>query len=347
VVSFPALPDDPSTSPATPTLGAFPGVAAGTPGLYPGALSAPLPAINGLGGIAVSVYALLASSVSADVSDDGGLGVGPDGGAQESCVALVGPRGQGTSDSPPGRLVAGRDFFAVGTMPAGTFSDGASYLVALTGCLGGSGAAAACGNGYDGGTNVALGVARLDTTTVIDGGVGAQFAPRSTALEGEVLLDDAGGVLHAAATSGVIPVFVIDGGIVPLAAADAGLFFGASTLFPATVASVMVDPASASASFGVLLVPTDGGAPSTQPYPSGDLFSSPLASIAALSAWPTWSTTSSGFGAASYTFVLVGDPFAPPPQTLAADGGGAPNPAYDGRGLHFVAVPNRFAPRAN
>jgi hypothetical protein len=352
VVPLPALPDSPSTSPSVPALGPFPAVASGTPGAFPGAIGA-LPSIAGLPALNLTFFAVLASSVTGDVSYDGGVGVGPDGGAQESCVALLGQHGLGTADSPPGRLVAGADFFPLAPIPAGTFATSASFLLTMTGCLPGAvtTGAATCGAGYDGGNNAQIGVAQLDTTTAPDGGIGAQFAHRSSALEGTPFVDDAGAVVHSAATSGVVPVFITPSStIVPLQSTEPAIAFSASGLVPSTAATIPYDPADAGISFGVLLLPTDGGAPNPVPYPAGDLLSLPLQTVDLLSNW-TSSTTlaSSSFAAGvTYTFVLTGDPSAQPLFFPTTDGGAVTlNPSYDGRGLHFVAFPNRFTPSSD
>jgi hypothetical protein len=113
-----------------------------------------------------------------------------------------------------------------------------------------------------------------------------------------------------------------------------------------TVFSVSVFPGSG-----------DGGLPNNLPWPGtvtlegttpvpvpGDVIAIPLSGIFQLSRWDL-STASAGGGAQfsagqNYTFILVGDPEAA--QIVLADGGA--NPAYDGRGVHFLAFPNVFTP---
>ncbi len=73
----------------------------------------------------------------------------------------------------------------------------------------------------------------------------------------------------------------------------------------------------------------------------------PLSAIQVLSAWTasTKASPASFQTGLAYTFLLVGDPAAPGLVIASPDGGATtPNPAYDGRGLHFVAFPNVFTP---
>jgi hypothetical protein len=332
VLAIPPIPDEPSSAPAVPAIGAYPAVAKGTPGIYPGSV-ATLPFQNDLSDQALELYAVLASSVSGDVASDGGLGTGPDGGPEESCTALVGSSGLGTGDTPPGRLVAGTDFFALPVVAAGTFGATGAYLLSLTGCLSGAGLGAeTCGASEA--ASPAIGVATLDTTSVATASFGAQFAHRSSALEGTAF----GG--HAAASSGVEPVLVSSSGTVtPLFSSAAAVLFSGTGIGPSPAAAAAFDPTAQGAAFGVVLLPPDGGSPSMQAYPAGDLVAMPLATIQSLSSW-TASTASGATAFASgyaYTFVLVGDPSAP----------AASDPSYDGRGIHFVAFPNVFTAKTN
>ncbi|MGO8994187.1 MAG: hypothetical protein ACLQVI_12730 [Polyangiaceae bacterium] len=350
VAAVAAIPDAPSTSLPIPPLGPFPAVPEGTPGIYPGTIRA-LPFQLDYAGAALSLFAVLSSSVAGDVNDDGGAGIGPDGGAEETCVALIGPHGLGAADSPPGRLVAGADFFALPDLPAGTLPATGTYLLSLTGCLPGavSTGAATCGAGYDGGSSAQVGVAALDTVTVPDAGIAAQFAHRSSAIEGTPFFDEAGVEVHTAASSGVVPVVVTPASeIFALAPSAPAVTFGSGGVVPSPAAQVPIDPTAAGTLFGVVLVPLDGGTPNLQPYPSGDLFASPLATIQVLSAWSatTVATPATFTAGLTYTFLLVGDPAAPALTIQPPDGGPATsNPAYDGRGLHFVAFPNVFEPQ--
>ncbi len=338
VLPIPAIPDAPSSAPAAAQVGSFPAVAKGTPGFYPGTIAA-LPFTSDFSTYDLDVFAVLSSSIGNDVAADGGAGVGPDGGAEENCAALVGSAGQGTADSPPGRLVAGTDFFALPSIAAGTVGATGTYLLSLTGCLASAElGAGTCGAG--GASNAQVGVARLDTTAVPSGSIGLQFAHRSSALEGTAFMS------HAAASGGVIPVVVSGTTVTPLESSEAPVLFSASGAVPSTAAASAVDPTAAATRFGVLLVPAGGGTPNDTAYPGGDLFAMPFSLIASLSTWTA--STVSGPGAfqtgSAFTVVLVGDPTAPA-ATLAD--GTTPNPSYDGRGLHFVAFPNVFAPKLN
>ncbi|HEY2516857.1 MAG TPA: hypothetical protein VGI39_38565, partial [Polyangiaceae bacterium] len=80
----------------------------------------------------------------------------------------------------------------------------------------------------------------------------------------------------------------------------------------------------------------------------GDLLGLPFGVVQQLSRWDLSTADAStpvNFAAGqNYTFALLGDPQAPPLLVIDPDSG-APvqNQNYDGRGLHFVAFPNKFA----
>ncbi len=109
--------------------------------------------------------------------------------------------------------------------------------------------------------------------------------------------------------------------------------------------SYNVNPAASTTAFGV----TFPNPTSSAPYPNGDILAFPLSTIFALSRWSdsTASAPATFLNGVAYTFVLVGDPAAPPLAIQPDDGGAASlNPAYDGRGLHVVAFPNQFKTRS-
>jgi hypothetical protein len=240
-----------------------------------------------------------------------------------------------------------------------------------------------CGPGYDGGVSIGVGVAQLDTTTKPDGGtIGVQFAHRSTAFENTPIVYCADPPscsvilpVHDPATDGVWPAFFQYSsagtpGYVPIdVAPSAGpVTYGANTVTPATTvtggaAVLSVNLAGVDAGvagyfptvFGVSVQPLDGGPPNMAPWPGlpappngtgpGDVYALPLSTIEAASEW-TASIASTPGGASfsygqTYTLILVGDPLAQ--QSVLSDGGA--NPAFDGRGLHFLAFPNEFTPK--
>jgi hypothetical protein len=229
VTAISALPDAPGGSPAYPTTGPYPGVAAGSPGIYPGTIGA-FPTITDLSTLVITPFAILASSIANDINFDGGAGVNAtDGGVEEDCVHLIGTHGLGTADtggtSTPGRLTAGTDYFPLAAIPASMLLDNQTFLLTVNGCLPGGApdpaAAAAgysCGAGYDGGSTVNIGITQLDTTTKVDadgGNVGVQFAHRATAIENTPILYCADPPtcdtilpVHDPASAGVWPAFL-------------------------------------------------------------------------------------------------------------------------------------------
>jgi len=363
VLPIPPLPDTPSSAPAVPPIGAFPSVPQGTRGIAPGTIRA-LPGLSPFGSVSVTPFLVLASSLggggSADGGDGGDSGEGePDGGGPEpTCDALLGEHGVGTIDVPDaGLLRAGVDFWELATVSPGTFSGGATYLLSVTGCLPGSiptGAngpgtdggdaavdgAGACGAGYDGGSSVELGIARLAPLPV-DGGLGVQFAHRSSAIGVKVTPCFLRATPGDAGVSETLLAPVLDQDAQPID-------FSSLLLAPPAPAAVLVDPAGPGVSFGVVLEGADGAAPRLSPYPQGDVVALPLAAIATLSDWGASIANEPAVFTVgrSYTFVLLGDPAQESPFRAGVDGAAPlPDPLYDGRGLHLVAFPNTFAPR--
>jgi hypothetical protein len=128
------------------------------PGLFPGT-GGPMPDIVDLEGLALTPYVILAKSIAAETGDL------PN---EKTCVDLLGPRGLGIADSPPGALTAGADFVALKTIPSHTFAHRTTFLLSLLGSM----------------QNASIGIAALDTTTPVPGGdFAVQLAHRSAALE--------------------------------------------------------------------------------------------------------------------------------------------------------------------
>lgn len=380
VTPISALPETPSGAPPYPATGSFPAVTYGTPGIYPGTIGA-FPTITDLQPITITPYAILASAIKDNINYDGGAGVNQaDGGVEETCVQLIGTHGQGTTDNKPGRLTLNKEFFALSAIPAGTLRDNQTYLLTMNGCLPGGTAGSptvpaqyTCGADYDGGVNVSIGIAQLDTaTTVPDGGIGIQFAHRSTALENTTIAVTGVGVIHEPAAAGVWPT-LIQPGVVGSTPNDGGtddagnpIDAGSSPVYgpvPALIGDAAAGPTKYSgnglsatsvmpyhttdpttSAIGVVLQPLDGGAANYGQWPQGDLFALPLSAVDQLSSWAASTAKSpTGFVAGqSYVFVLVGDPAAQ--QLPNPDGGSGINPQWDGRGMHFVAFPNVFTP---
>ncbi len=229
----------------------------------------------------------------------------------------------------------------------------------------------------DGGNSVGIGYVQLDTTTAAgDGGIGLQFAHRSTAIENSPIICPASVCgsdtpIHDPATNGVWPTLIQPGvvGVIPNDAGDDGGDAGFTTVIgplptilgdaaagpvhfgnersrrPRAVPFTTVDPTTSA--FGVLVQPLDASAqPNFNQWPGtpgapGDLIAVPLSDIQLLSSWNS-STASAptGFQAGqSYTFILVGDPVRRPD---CPPGRRLGNPLYDGRGVPHSGLPERL-----
>lgn len=255
-----------------------------------------------------------------------------------------------------------------GCLPGGEVSDAAAA------------AGFTCGPGDAG---PSIGIAQLDTTTTApDGGIAIQFAHRSVSLENTPIQPPGAPVmLHTPASLGVWPALIQPGvvGMVPIDAGpdggDAGtmpvygevpVILGDAAAGPVTyngtgITGTQILPLTetdpTTAFFGVFVQPLDGGAPNGNPWPGsydpgtgapipGDLIALPLSVIDQLSSWGA-STAPGGspigfVSGQSYTFIIIGDPVAE--QLPNPDGGPGINPAWDGRGMHIVAFPNKFKP---
>jgi hypothetical protein len=355
VAALPVLPD--AKQAPLPYAGFFNGTAS------------PLPDITDLSSIAITPFLVSAAAIQAYDSSQGTT--------EPDCTQFIGIDGKGTNANPSLKLAPGKDYFPMPTIPAGTFIDDATFLVSVTGCLpdvaDAGFSAALCGATWSSATgNLAMSVAQLDTKTVIDGGIGVQFAHRASPVEGLPGTADTtavgGGpdtVVHAPASNGVIPAFswTADGGSGPVPSLEplstGPVKYSASAVAPpvafAFSASGPQDPTLA---FGVGMVKLDGGVPTFQPWPAGDqgqpgagdYFSLPLPVIQLLSG----PMMDGGFTPGeTYTMVLLGDPTKTIGAIEVVDGGLTStcaqtpnnpavgcNPLFE---MHFVAIPNHLA----
>ncbi|MGO9712899.1 MAG: hypothetical protein ACLQBL_28820 [Polyangiaceae bacterium] len=394
VTPLAALPDFPvplgftgAPGTGTPT---FPPVAVGTPGIYPGMIFA-FPNLGlSFENLTITPFAVLASAIANDVNYDAGNGVNlSDGGAEEDCVHLIGTHGLGTGEvapATPGRLTLGTDFFPLPVIASGTLKNTNTYLLTVNGCLPNGTflpsdapgePTITCGGGDAGPW---IGIAQMDTTTTpADGGVGVQFANRSTALENTPIVPTgAPAELHTQAADGIWPVFLTpteydageDAGemlaYVPTMLTQQPVSYSgpAGTIAQGgdTITPVVSVPTSVTGNpngvFAVLVQPLDGGQPNNLQWPGsysqttgapipGDVIGYPLTVVQQLSAVSSSTNADAAAGyvpGTNYTFVFMGDPAAA--QLPNPDGGAGLNPLYDGRGLHVVAFPSKFVSTA-
>jgi hypothetical protein len=178
---------DSKIAPNAPVAGLLPGFGGSTS-------SSPQLAAFDLSTLNIALYAVNAISIANDTADGG-----PDGGAEVPCEGLIGSDGLGKGGAGGGTLTAGTDYWPVGLIPQGTLAHGTTWLAAVEGCAPGeTGAnAALCGSGYSATTgNLHLVAYKLDSTTAVDGGIGAQFAQTSPQWDG--VLGQAGSVATVA-----------------------------------------------------------------------------------------------------------------------------------------------------
>jgi hypothetical protein len=161
----------------------FPGLFAGTGG-----------PVDGTG---VSLEALVVKPylVSAFSLEKHGFGktITPD--TEKDCQSILEGDAGGA-----GAFVQNTDFWILDPVPAGAFKNGNSYLLALTGCAGGSTAGTTKCGGDPGAApgigNLKISVFKVDNTTKVDSDkLGVQFVSLSPNLEG-FLGSQSGGTLH-------------------------------------------------------------------------------------------------------------------------------------------------------
>ncbi len=311
------------------------------------------------------------------IAFDTAAGNAQDGGAELDCTQLLGAPG-----STPTGLLPASAYWQLAQIPTGTFLDGNTYLLAITGCPAGytppdplaeagvaTGltAAGTCGAGYTGtAPNVAIQVVHLDTTTSADGGFGVQFVNLSSALDGDpFVFNDSPLAEHPAASGGLVPGFVApvstgeDGGTVdtwiPLDPALTPISYLNATA-PATV--VNIDPTTPNLQFGVLTAPgslADGGF-SFLPFPGqnaggtvtlGDVLAFPLLSQAnsvPIDTVSDWAATVAEGGApATYATGTTFTFLIVGDDNYSLVPDGTSTAAF-GRFVHILAFPNVFTP---
>jgi hypothetical protein len=270
------------------------------PGAWPGT-GGSLADYTDLSGITITAYAVDAAKISSEVQSNM---------MEKKCPDMLGANGTG------GTLKAGTDYWQLGSVPAGTLVAGSAWLGAVVGCLPGETTLSIyCGAGYQQATgNIGFKLVQLDNQTMIDAGLGAQFAHMSTAWD--AVLATMGGNTTVAG----------------LAAPDAGAFpivtdakFG--DLKPTNVAAVNVDPTT-----GLFFAQMEQGDAALQ------TFALPLSVISQLTygkGGPPYMTRD------SYVFVLVGNPT----ETMYVNpmDGGPESPdaggVFNTRFVHFLGFP--------
>jgi hypothetical protein len=337
-------------SPLAPVAGLLPGFGGSTS-------NSPQLSQFDLSTLNIALFAVNALSIANDTADGG-----PDGGAEVPCEGLIGSDALGKGGSGGGTLTLGTDYWPVGLIPQGTLAHGTTWLAAVTGCVPGeSGAAAAlCGPNYDTTKgNLHVAAYKLDNTTAIDGGIGAQFAQTSSQWDG---------VLGQAGSAATVAGFFIpntppadaggqDAGDAGDAATEAGpppspfsfvpitqTAKADGTLYPktlATVPGVTYDGGSGFFAEGV----TSGGA--TVLFPTGcDPTSNPptcysplLYPLPIVDEYTNGTVTGEFANGKGYVFVLIGDPTELP--YIGADGGPSSTPSSvpNGKAPHYLAFP--------
>ncbi len=346
VQPLPALPD--TTPPGLP----YPGVFPGTGGAFPD--------ITDLQDVAITPFVVLADAIKTETGD-------PDAATETACDKLVGTANKACTGA---KCLTADKYIALPTIPAQTFLRDNTYLLAAVGCLPSAAdpkaTAGRCGSNYDGGANVAVSISKLDTSFAPpDGGFGAQFVHRASAVEGFQYPTSATTTAQFAG-AGVVPGFV---GVVPVPQPDAGPPVDASAdgavddggdaaivdagppppqfqtkVFPIAQGTKFAnDPPTAAVQaviqdtqksvFGIF-IPNEAGTYVPAAPPTGN----------ALGALPLSVIQQLTFGAPpppsvfapneTYTFVLLGDPAVP---LQDPDSG-----KIDLHGVHFLAFPNHI-----
>jgi hypothetical protein len=307
------------------------------PGIYPG-FGGPFDEHGlDLDTLTLVVFALdatnpLVSASTAAASVDSGI----DASLEAPCEALIGSDGLGTTSDSGGLLQPGRDFWNLGTIPAGSLGHGTTWLAAVTGCVPGeTNAATLCPAGYDPAAgDLRLLTWSLDDVTTVDGGVvGAQFAQASS--EWDNFARVAGGVTSAG--------FLVPGDGGAADAGDAASFVqipfavdaGFGTLQPATLALV---PGLAYDGTTAFFAQITADACPVAPTPLGWS----LPAVQALS-WPG-AVPDAGVlrEGAGFVFVLVGNPAVTAVYVNPADGGPAGvdgGGVFNGHAPHVLAFP--------
>ncbi len=307
------------------------------PGIYPG-FGGPFDEHGlDLDTLTLVVFALdatnpLVSASTAAASLDGGA----DASLEAPCEALIGSDGLGTTSDAGGVLQPGRDFWNLGTIPAGALGHGTTRLAAVTGCVPGeTSAATLCPADYDPSTgDLRLLTWSLDDATTVDAGVlGAQFAQASS--EWDDFARVAGGITSAG--------FLVPGDGGAAEAGDAASLVqvpfagdaGFGTLQPAALALVPGLAYDGTTAFFAQIT-ADGGP--LAPTPLGW----PLPAVQALS-WPG-AVPDAGVlrDGAGFVFVLVGNPAVTAFYVNPVDGGPAAADAggvFNGHAPHVLAFP--------
>jgi hypothetical protein len=343
VAPYHALPDT-TSSPLQPFPGLFPGTGGALPDV---GVSLAQSQITG--------YLILAQNIAGQTHAGA-----PDGGAEATCVDLIGADGSG------GLIHPGTDYFPLAPIPAGTFLDGTTELIAVAGCLPSAvdpnAGTARCGTSYNGTTgNLATQVYKLDTTTAqTSTSFGTQVIHAASAWDGVFTAVAGGPVFQAfdyASVTGVDDAGqpIITPGpspILPLNYPQAATGTMNPTPNPAQASDPLVFTNQANTTDLVTVTTFTATSDPDAGFDGGpapfNTFALPVFAVGDLSVGPG---PDGGLPQAAdggnyfqtgenYTWVLLGDPTAC--QLDGTNCGDAGAGGYIGFGLHIVAFPNNI-----
>jgi len=343
---LPALPHDDSTLPG-PYGQTYPALYAGTGGALPDLTNLETKAVTGF------VIPMPQTKIAGDVKSN----------AQErTCDTLIGANGAGgTGTNTLSPTANPPDYIKLPTIPKGTFKSGNTYLLAITGCLGGDTSGlgdgkAKCGSNYDKNQplgNLGIKIIQLDRTVADTTKLGLAVVHASSAVDGFLPLANGGYFDQGVKTTFGLTRDDLDGGSPPNAPVavlkNYGYGFDGGTATPQTYTNNDYAHAVAYAAVtGFHTVPAnpDAGTDASVAAVPATTVALPFGVLQKLS----YGSFDGGIGVGptgaplyvagqNYTLIFLGDPTAQQ-LIVQTDAGPQPNPNYKGYGLHMMMFPN-------